>query len=43
LETTDREGEASIACTSGQEGWAKESSVKSMGCGLIGLLQKHKN
>jgi hypothetical protein len=32
LETTDKDGEASIACTSGQEGWAKESSVKSMGC-----------
>jgi hypothetical protein len=31
LETTDKEGEASIACTSGQEGWAKESSWKSMG------------
>jgi hypothetical protein len=32
LETTDNEGEASIAWTSGQEGWAKASSVKSMGC-----------
>jgi hypothetical protein len=32
LETTDREEEASIAWTSGQEGWAKASSVKSMGC-----------
>jgi hypothetical protein len=32
LETTDNEGEASIAWTSGQEGWAKESSMKSMGC-----------
>jgi hypothetical protein len=30
LETTDTEGETSIAWTSGQEGWAKESSVKSM-------------
>ena len=32
LETTDNEEEASIAWTSGQEGWAKASSVKSMGC-----------
>ncbi len=32
LETTDNEGETSIAWTSGQEGWVKESSVKSMGC-----------
>ncbi len=32
LETTDNEGETSIAWTSGQEGWAKESSMKSMGC-----------
>ena len=32
LETTDNEGEASMAWTSGQEGWAKASSVKSMGC-----------
>jgi hypothetical protein len=32
LETTDREEEASIAWTSGQEGWAKASSVKSTGC-----------
>jgi hypothetical protein len=32
LETTDKEGETSIAWTSGQEGWAKESSMKSMGC-----------
>ncbi len=32
LETTDNEGEASIAWTSGQEGWAKESSMKPMGC-----------
>jgi hypothetical protein len=32
FETTDNEGETSIAWTSGQEGWAKESSMKSMGC-----------
>jgi hypothetical protein len=32
LETTDNEGETSIAWTSGQEGWAKESSMKSTGC-----------
>ncbi len=32
LETTNNEGETSIAWTSGQEGWAKESSMKSMGC-----------
>jgi hypothetical protein len=32
LETTDNEGETSIAWTSGQEGWEKESSMKSTGC-----------
>jgi hypothetical protein len=32
LETTDKEEETSIAWTSGQSGWAKESSMKSMGC-----------
>jgi hypothetical protein len=32
LETTDKEEEASIAWTSGQEGWEKERSMKSMGC-----------
>jgi hypothetical protein len=32
LETTDNEEEASIAWTSGQDGCAKESSKKSMGC-----------
>ncbi len=32
LETTDNEGERSIAWTSGQDGWAKARSVKSIGC-----------
>ena len=32
LETTDNDGEVSIVCTSGQETWAKERSMKSMGC-----------
>ena len=32
LDTTDSEGETSMACTSGQEGCAKESSKKSIGC-----------
>ena len=38
LETTDREEEASIAWTSGQEGWAKASSVKSMGCASAAMV-----
>ncbi len=32
LETTDNEGEANIAWTSGQESWAEERSLKSIGC-----------
>ena len=36
LETTDNEGEASIAWTSGQESWAEERSMKSRGCGSDG-------
>jgi hypothetical protein len=32
LETTDKDEETSIAWTSGQAGWVKESSMKSMGC-----------
>ncbi len=32
LDTTDNEGETSMDGTSGQAGWAKESSKKSIGC-----------
>jgi hypothetical protein len=32
LDTTDNAGETRMDCTSGQAGWAKERSKKSIGC-----------